>query len=143
MEDSKTTSCVDDVFFILKSSIQRGLSTGDPDCLCVLINSISKSFELDFMSKLQHQLSILFQGKEEVQLKQIIPILNNIDKSILFMQRLCDEVERELVFAFGHCSPLSHEQIKACLGLCNDFASKCDIVLKVISINVDMVGKLF
>jgi hypothetical protein len=85
------------------------------------------------MSTLQQRLSSLFK-QEETQLKQITPTLNNIEKSVTYMQRLCDEVEKELPYAFGHVSLLAHEQIKACLSVSHDYASKCDTVLKVLFI---------
>jgi hypothetical protein len=125
-----TTSVVDDVFYIVKLCIQRGLSTRDPDCFCALINSIGNCLELDYMVKLQHSLSESFKGDNTVQGTPkliVMYLLNNIDTSCEYIMRLCGDLENELNVFTGD---LQIEQIKASLSTLTDYAQKSRDILQ-------------
>ncbi|KAL2917072.1 Golgi transport complex subunit 4 [Polyrhizophydium stewartii] len=127
-----TSSCVDDVFFILKTSMRRGISTSDADCLCALINSISRLLEVDFMGVLQKKLSLAFAGTVDAKDAKpgFMTTLNNIDVSCEYTIKLAQEVEAEIPRAFAHASELSREKIKSCLGSLTEHAVKFQNILR-------------
>jgi hypothetical protein len=132
-EGELNSSVVDDVFYIIKTCIQRGLSTRDPDCFCALINSIANTVELDYMDKLQSKLSTLFLNEKDDLITHITPTINNIDTSCEYIQRLCQDVVLELENIFNNCTDMEIEQIKASLSTMTDYASKYGSILKVLS----------
>ena len=46
--DQKTTSMLDDVFFILKKCIKRSVSSNSVDGICAVINNACTLLESDF-----------------------------------------------------------------------------------------------
>ncbi|KAJ3355811.1 hypothetical protein HDU91_005627 [Kappamyces sp. JEL0680] len=131
--DSLTTSMVDDVFYLLKTTIQRGMATKDPDCFCALINSVARTLEEDYMALLLSKLSSMFTSaaaSDEAKAVGLAPILNNIDTSCTYINQLCGQVEQELDQVFSHCSPLAREQIKSCLSNLTDYSAKTRQILK-------------
>ncbi|KAJ2995425.1 Golgi transport complex subunit 4 [Globomyces sp. JEL0801] len=129
--DNLTSTCVDDVFYIVQSCIKRGIDTGDSDCFCALINSMGRILEVDYMDVLQKKLTSFFASRsDDSQISQLTSILNNIDKSCENILQLSEHVERNLSISFGHCSELSREQIKSCLSTMTDYASKFKHILK-------------
>lgn len=63
-ESALTSSCVDDTFYILKACLQQGCATRDAECLAALINSLSRTIEIDYLNVLQKKLSTAFADKE-------------------------------------------------------------------------------
>lgn len=59
-----TSSCVDDVFYILKKSSTRVISAADPDSLCAMINVFGQVLEADYINTFQKQLSTNFSSLE-------------------------------------------------------------------------------
>eukprot|EP00842_Homolaphlyctis_polyrhiza_P005133 jgi/Hompol1/5620/HPOL_004593-RA len=127
------SSCVSDVFYVLKTGMQRGISTGDPDCLCALINSISRLLEVDFMNVLQRKLSQSFgsntDSSKDMQ-SSFMTLLNNISVSCEYTIKLAQEVESEFPRSFSHISDLSREKIKSCLGTLTDHTVKFQNILR-------------
>ena len=52
-EFSKTSSVVDDSFFIFKKSIDRSLLTSDPNCACAIVNNITTILQIEFREYLE------------------------------------------------------------------------------------------
>lgn len=137
--DMMTSSMVDDIFYIVKSTLQRGVSTGDAGCLCGLVNSISRILEDDYMSLLLNRLSAAFNSVSSVasgvtitdeRLGAVAPTLNNIDVSCSFINRLCSEIEKDVNEKLKHCSVLEREQISSCLSSLTDYSEKTRNILK-------------
>lgn len=97
-EDPLTSSIVDDVFFVLKTTLMRGVDTGDAECLCGLVNSVARILEEEFMTMLLSRLSTAFSGAgapsggvnsasstDSERLAVIGPLVNNIDQSCHFV----------------------------------------------------------
>jgi hypothetical protein len=132
--DSLTTSMVDDIFYLVKSTLQRGMATRDPDCFCALVNSISKTLEVEFMSMLLGRLSSVFANQsiqsEESRLPSLALILNNIDTSCNYINRLCSQIEQDLEQVFSSSTVLAREKIKSCLSNLTDYSAKTLQILK-------------
>ncbi|KAJ8331403.1 Golgi transport complex subunit 4 [Batrachochytrium dendrobatidis] len=144
---SLTSSCVDDVFFILETSIRRGVSTSNTDCLAALINSIDRLLEVEFINVLQRRLSQAFtnssggiglsgtsgsnHGSASADPKQMfIVTLNNIGVSCEYTIKLAKEVEELVNKTFGGVTQRDHEKIKSCLDVLTEHAHKFQNILQ-------------
>ncbi|RKO91852.1 COG4 transport protein-domain-containing protein [Blyttiomyces helicus] len=130
---SLTSSCVDDVFFILKTCSRRAMSTADPDCVCAVINSIGRILELDYINVFQKKLRDAFSNTETKEMKiAFMILLNNIDVSCDYVVKLTQELEHEITRAFSSSSELAREKMRSCLLSLADYANNFRNVLKVI-----------
>ncbi|RUP47454.1 COG4 transport protein-domain-containing protein [Jimgerdemannia flammicorona] len=59
-----TSSCVDDVFYILKRSVHRAMRAADPDCLAAMINATTRALENDYLGVFQRRMMTTFAGHE-------------------------------------------------------------------------------
>ena len=123
-----TSSCVDDVFFILKTATQRAMTTCDADCLCALINSISRILELDFMQILQKKLSSSFLGGNSIESKETRAAfttgLNNLQVSCEYTDKLAKDVEMDLGRSMPSVTEVSREKVKSCLSALTEHSAK-------------------
>lgn len=94
----ETSSCVDDIFFILKKVTNRCISTAHLDTVTSMINLIIKVIESEYIGFFQRKMSIAFTGHEsgnskaaELAKLAYMVVLNNLDVSALYIQRLSDE----------------------------------------------------
>jgi hypothetical protein len=100
---SQTSTCVDDVFFILKTVIQRCISTYEPDVVQSTVRTITKVLETGYLNRFQQKLSTVFNtydttgrsAERAIELAKInyMVILNNLDVSADYTHRLAKEVE--------------------------------------------------
>ncbi|CAJ0895435.1 9128_t:CDS:10 [Entrophospora sp. SA101] len=92
-EVNKTSSCVGDVFYILKECLNRAISTSDVDCLTTIVNQIIQSLENDYITLIQRRLFTSFAATESKDAKMgYMILLNNLDVSCDYMQRLTSEL---------------------------------------------------
>ncbi|KAG2176632.1 hypothetical protein INT44_007296 [Umbelopsis vinacea] len=94
----ETSSCVDDVFFILKKVTRRCISTAHLDTVTSMINVLIKIIESEYIGFLQRKMSAAFTGHEPGNSKAVelaklsyMVVLNNLDVSSLYIQRLSEE----------------------------------------------------
>lgn len=94
----ETSSCVDDVFFILKKVTNRCISTAHLDTITSMINLIIKVIDSEYIEFFQRKMSTAFSGHESGNSKAVelaklayMVVLNNLDVSALYIQRLSDE----------------------------------------------------
>ena len=59
---SQTSSCVDDVFYILKKTILRAVYTSNVDCLAAMINFIKNTLEMDYISVFLKNMGSVFSS---------------------------------------------------------------------------------
>ena len=59
---NQTSSCVDDVFYILKKTISRAVYTSNVDCLAAMINFIKNTLEMDYISVFQRNMASVFSN---------------------------------------------------------------------------------
>lgn len=64
---SKTSSCVDDVFYILKKTISRAVHTSNVDCLAAMINFIKNTLEMDYISVFQKNMASVFSSGDTAE----------------------------------------------------------------------------
>ncbi|KAI9101042.1 COG4 transport protein-domain-containing protein [Phlyctochytrium arcticum] len=128
------SSCVEDVFFVLKTCTRRALATSDSDGTCAIINGIGRILELDFISIFQKQLGIAFSGTENAkdtkESAKFMVTLNNIDVSCEYVVKLTEELERDVAQIFGSRGDLSLEKIRSCLGVLSEYAGSFRNILK-------------
>ncbi|CAG8627614.1 16996_t:CDS:2 [Racocetra fulgida] len=92
-EGSITSSCVGDVFYILKECLTRALSTSDLECLTSMVNLVNQSLEFDYITLFQKRLVTAFATPEPKDAKTgYMILLNNLDVSCDYMQRLTTEL---------------------------------------------------
>lgn len=48
--DTLISTCVDDTFFILKNTIYKGCATSDVNTICALVNSVSRTLDVEFLA---------------------------------------------------------------------------------------------
>lgn len=134
-----TSTLVDDVFFVLKKSSRRSFLTANPDCFCALLNHLStillgdylRGFEahvaqghkgrLDFsvlQGKLQAGLSTITQqqGKDpNEQRDNYLVMLNNIELTTDFIERMHKDLVTESGKVFAQASPSDQAKLESCL----------------------------
>ncbi|KAJ3298327.1 Golgi transport complex subunit 4 [Borealophlyctis nickersoniae] len=128
---SLISSIVDDAFYILRNSTTRAMSTGDPDCVCAIINGMGRILEVDYITTFQKRLSAAFSTTDtrDSKMSFMFP-LNNIDVSCDYIVKLTQELESEIPRAFGTSSELSQEKIRSCLAGLSEYAGNFRNVVK-------------
>ncbi|KAI8344397.1 COG4 transport protein-domain-containing protein [Chlamydoabsidia padenii] len=101
---SQTSSCVDDVFYILKKVVKRSLSTYQPDIVMTTIQTVLKSVDTGYSQVLQQRLVHAFAANdtssrsdrhmEQAKINYMVT-LNNFDVSADYTQRLVEEMKQE------------------------------------------------
>ena len=63
-EGSATSSCVEDVFYILKECLTRTVLTSDMECLTSMINLVNRSLRDDYLAIFRERLLTAFVTAE-------------------------------------------------------------------------------
>ncbi|TPX54007.1 hypothetical protein PhCBS80983_g06083 [Powellomyces hirtus] len=135
--DEMTSTCVEDVFYVLKTCTRRALSTTDSNCISAIINGIGHILELDYINVFQTRLSTSFsladtRGESKDKMGYMI-MLNNIDISCTYIVKLTEELDGEVERLFPP-SPaqqdLSLEKIRSCLAVLSEYADSFRNILK-------------
>ncbi|KAJ3025059.1 UNVERIFIED_CONTAM: Golgi transport complex subunit 4 [Siphonaria sp. JEL0065] len=122
---SQTSSSVDDVFYIVKTSMSRTLSTADPITICTVLESVGRILETEYVSVFLKRLSAGNMGTLETKEGKIglLILLNNLDTSCDYIQKLVKEINSEIERSFSTSLPAEVEQMKTCLGSLTDYGS--------------------
>ncbi|RIA99525.1 COG4 transport protein [Glomus cerebriforme] len=92
-EGSATSSCVEDVFYILKECLTRTVTTSDMECLISMVNLVNQSLKDDYLAIFRERLLTAFATAEPKDAKfGYMILLNNLDVSCDYMQRLTSEL---------------------------------------------------
>ncbi|TPX30987.1 hypothetical protein SmJEL517_g05574 [Synchytrium microbalum] len=125
------TSCVDDVFYVLKNCTIRCLSSLDVDILCALINSLGRIVEVHYMSVFQKKLSSAFSNTETKDSKiSFMVLLNNIDVSQEYLLKLSRDIEEASMRTFSSKPDSTRAKIMSCLTSLNEYSGRFGQVLK-------------
>ncbi|KAI9179655.1 Golgi transport complex subunit 4 [Blastocladiella emersonii ATCC 22665] len=94
------SSCVDDVFFLLKKSVGRALATRDLDVACHLLQDFESVVNQDFAAVLHAKLDAQFEAfaadpKPDVR-GALMMQLNNLQQLVTYMPKFLDDVERNI-----------------------------------------------
>lgn len=133
------SSMVDDVFFILRKSIRRSLSTQSVNGTCAVINNAATCLDSDFVNALRSPLklgypsgyidlaqaynaiqSTLQQGRiqssdsEKSRINFLVQ-LNNADMSTEYIETLWQTMEQEIKGAFPGITNVEKQLIESCL----------------------------
>lgn len=104
-DSQQTSSCVDDVFFILKAVLKRCISTYEPEVIGSTVRTMTKVLEGDYLNIFQQKLSTVFtmtgydgagrNGDKAMETAKVsyMVILNNLDVSADYIIRLTEEME--------------------------------------------------
>lgn len=88
-EQGATSTCVDDVFFILKNSTDRCVGSLDMDALGVFMSMLGKVCQQEYIVAYQKKLSNAFGGLESREGRVMFMILlNDIDVSCEYMNQV-------------------------------------------------------
>lgn len=133
------SSMVDDVFFIIRKSIRRSITTHSLDGICAVINNAASSFEGDFITALKTPLKAgypsgyidlaqaynafqtsLQQGRiqtsdAEQSRNTFIVHLNNADRSTEFIETLYAGMLEEVKSSFVGMSSREKEILESCM----------------------------
>ncbi|TPX44877.1 hypothetical protein SeMB42_g03361 [Synchytrium endobioticum] len=127
---NQTTTCVDDVFFVLKSSTMRCLSSLDVDILCALINSLGRILEVHYISTFQKKLASVFSTTESKDSRfSFMVLLNNIDVSQEYLVRLARDIE-DAADRIASKPDSTRGKVHSCLASLNEYAGRFNQVLK-------------
>ncbi|CAB4422955.1 unnamed protein product [Rhizophagus irregularis] len=92
-EGSTSSSCVEDVFYILKECLTRTVMTSDMECLTSMVNLVNQSLKDDYLSLFKERLLTAFATAEPKDAKfGYMILLNNLDVSCDYTQRLTSEL---------------------------------------------------
>ncbi|KAF9167818.1 Golgi transport complex subunit 4 [Actinomortierella ambigua] len=113
---SLTSSCVDDVFYILKKTISRAVYTSNVDCLAAMINFIQRTLEMDYLAEFQKEMQTAFSNGDtgEARLDYMI-LLNNVNISADYLEKLIVEIEQDCVSSISALSEHALEKARAVL----------------------------
>lgn len=100
---AQTSTCVDDVFFILKTVIKRCITTYEPDVVAATVRTTLKTLEIAYLNQFQQKMATVFtsydttgrnaeRAIEQAKISYMI-ILNNLDVSADYTHRLAKEVQ--------------------------------------------------
>nr|CAG4646110.1 EOG090X02VY [Macrothrix elegans] len=142
LEGSLTSSVVDDVFFLVKKSVKRSLSSGSVDSICAVINNACTALEEHYSSFFQQQLKLGFpsgyldlaqaynviqsslqQGSIRLQTSDsekakalFLTTLNNVETSIECVETLDKNLSIEIQTSFGTAlSKRDEAKLQSCL----------------------------
>lgn len=123
---TQTSTCVDDVFFVLKKTLKRSISTSEPDIVAATVRLILKTLDTGYLQIFQQRMSAAFSnhdpanrgsekspdqakisymvGKEKKSIQTLCLAhhftsqitLNNLAMSVEYMQRLAQEAEPDV-----------------------------------------------
>ncbi|KAJ3413956.1 Golgi transport complex subunit 4 [Chytridiales sp. JEL 0842] len=121
---NQTSSSVDDVFYIFKTSISRVLSTSDSSSICTLLGSVGRILETEFMNVFKKRLTTAFSSTETKDNKvAYMVLLNNMDVSCDYMQKLVKEVDADISQLFAGSPAKDVEGMKVALGTVVDYSN--------------------
>lgn len=149
-EDSKTTTVVDDAFFVIAKSARRAMSTWSTNCFCAMLNQICAILETKFLSmfKKQVQAQLNAGGIADILGNIKIPsgkraesgpsdgsdnliiTLNNLETSRKFAMKLFTDLGAESKRLYKHSSASDHEKIASCLGGLRMSATQLEALVK-------------
>ncbi|KAH8244502.1 hypothetical protein KR026_012066 [Drosophila bipectinata] len=133
------SSMVDDVFFILRKSIRRSLTTQSINGTCAVINNVAACLDGDFVAALKAPLksgypsgyidlaqaynaiqTTLQQGKlhssdADRSRANFLVQLNNADISTEYIETLWQTMEQEIAGTFPQTSPVERQLLDSCL----------------------------
>ena len=116
-QDQLTTSMLDDVFFIVKKCVGRGISSQNVDCICAVLNNAVTLLESDFIKTFQETIkaglpntyldqaySVLHSATgaklavadTDKQKQQFLSYLNNAESGLEYITRLQSSIGSEL-----------------------------------------------
>ncbi|KAJ3007684.1 Golgi transport complex subunit 4 [Thoreauomyces humboldtii] len=131
-----TSTCVEDVFYILKTCTRRALATADSNCISAIVNGIGRILELDYINVFQNRLSSVFAGVDARDAKGggqsgFMIILNNMDISCTYIVKLTEELDGEVERLFPPAGEdLQLEKIRSCLAVLSEYADSFRNILK-------------
>ncbi|XP_055955306.1 conserved oligomeric Golgi complex subunit 4 [Patella vulgata] len=144
-EGAKTSSMVDDAFFIVKKSVRRTISSSSVDGVCAMLNHAGSTLEQDFREVLYTRLrggypsgfdlqqaynimqSSFQQGKltssdqeKEKARTLFLTALNNSEVSCDYCKALKTSLDEEVNKLYSYCNEHSKAKLETCL---NDLGS--------------------
>ncbi|KAI7863063.1 COG4 transport protein-domain-containing protein [Spinellus fusiger] len=97
-----TSTCVDDIFFILKKVLKRSITTCEPEVVRSTVRAVTRVLETGFLQLLEQKMNTTFSGHEsgsrnaEKLLEQAkinyMVVLNNMDVSTEYTHQLVKEL---------------------------------------------------
>ncbi|KAJ3082538.1 Golgi transport complex subunit 4, partial [Rhizoclosmatium hyalinum] len=123
---SLTSSSVDDVFYITKTSVTRTFLTSDPLTICSVLESVGRILETEYVAVFLKRLGGGNMGTLETKEGKVgvLVILNNLDTSCDYITKLVKEINGEIDRSFGQTSPAAElERLRTCLGSLTDYGS--------------------
>lgn len=133
------SSVVDDVFFILRKSIRRSLTSQSVNGTCAVINNAAACLDNDFVNALRHHLKLgypsgyidlaqaynaiqntLQQGKlhssdnEKARINFLVH-LNNADVATEYIETLWKTMQQEITGAYATTTAVEKQLIESCL----------------------------
>ncbi|KAG1050043.1 hypothetical protein G6F43_007659 [Rhizopus delemar] len=101
-----SSTCVDDVFFILKTILKRTLSASDPEIISSTVRNLLKALENQYLAHFQTRMSTVFTAHDttgrnaeraiEMAKVNYMVVLNNLDVSIDYTHRLAKELQPDI-----------------------------------------------
>ena len=137
-QDQLTTSMLDDVFFIVKKCVGRGISSQNVDCICAVLNNAVTLLESDFIKTFQETIkaglpntyldqaySVLHSATgaklavadTDKQKQQFLSYLNNAESGLEYITRLQSSIGSELssLQASSSLSSKQTDKISSCM----------------------------
>ncbi|KAG0194232.1 Golgi transport complex subunit 4 [Apophysomyces sp. BC1034] len=103
---SQTSTCVDDVFFILKKVVKRSISTYEPEVISSTIRVVAKALDSGYIQVFRQKMSVAFAGydngartgdrsADQAKMNYMV-VLNNLDVSADYTGRLVEEMQPDV-----------------------------------------------
>jgi hypothetical protein len=144
-DQSRTTTVVDDAFFVITKSARRAMSTLSANCFCAMLNQICMIIETTYLDlfreplrvALSGGLSTLFNaasrgvaGSADTSAADLLVTLNNLAISNQYAMKLYNDLQRESKRLYGHAGPTELSKISSCLEGISNSAHQIDDLLK-------------
>eukprot|EP00833_Pecoramyces_ruminatium_P002925 jgi/Orpsp1_1/1176957/evm.model.c7180000059626.1 len=106
----RETSCsVEDVFYIVQKSADRIISISNTDVISTLLKIIGRILNKEFIQYFLKNIQGIFNSSDHKDLSVVMILLNNIDVSCVYINKLADELNNKIKKIFSITNEDSEE----------------------------------
>ncbi|KAJ3385108.1 Golgi transport complex subunit 4 [Lobulomyces angularis] len=125
-----TSSCVDDVFFLLKRSTLRCLQSFNIETLGVFMTNLGKILDVDYLQIFKKKLQNFNNLESKENKFGCMILINDIDLSLDYIYKLSLEVQNFVLKGIVGVGEFEKERMKASLTLFEEFGKNFQQVIK-------------
>ncbi|KAJ3343746.1 Golgi transport complex subunit 4 [Gonapodya sp. JEL0774] len=129
---TNTSSSPDDVFYVLRKSLQRTLSSLSVDSLCAMLNLCGRVLETDYVEALGRRVAGAWTGQDMERARaQFMVAVNDADLVVGYLGKLVGELREEVPRGLGRgVWEKNRDKVLSCLAGLEEYAAGFRQLLK-------------